>query len=79
MGFKQGLKSSGNAVPTRKFDLLVVRACVPTRKGLAKFTGALTTNDVSILGLLSKQHTAVSQCCQLSDGLILDHILHFLS
>ena len=60
----QGLKSSGNggnAVPTRKFDVLVVGTYVPTRrKGLAKFTGALTTNDVSILELFSKQQTVVS-------------------
>ena len=60
----QGLKSSGkggNAVPKRKFDVLVVGTYVPTRrKGLAKFTGALTTNDVSILQLFSKQQTVVS-------------------
>ena len=66
----QGLKSrgnSGNAVPTRKFDILVlflsflVGTYVPTRrKGLAKLTGALTTNDVSILELFSKQQTVVS-------------------
>ena len=59
----QGLKSSGNGgnvIPTKKFDLLVVGTQVPARKGLAKFTGALTTNDVSILELLSKQRTVVS-------------------
>ena len=61
---QQGLKSSGNggnAVPTRKFDVLVVGTYVPTRrKGLAKFTGALTTNDVSILELFSKQQTVAN-------------------
>ena len=57
----QGLKSSGNAVPTRKLDVLVVGTYVPTRrKGLAKFTGALTANDVSILELFSKHQTVDS-------------------
>ena len=64
LGYSQGLKCSGNdgnAVPTRNFDVLVVGTYIPSRrKGLAKFTGALNTNDVSILGLFNKRQTVVS-------------------
>ena len=78
---RQGLKSSGNsgnAVPTRKFDVLVVGTYVPTRrKGLAKFTGALTTNDLSILGLFTKQQTVVSVANSLT-FLFEDQTLQFL-
>ena len=75
---KTGLKSSGNAVPTRKFDVLVVGTYVPTRrKGLAKFTGALTTNDLSILGLFTKQQTVVSVANSLTFQ-FKDQTLHFL-
>ena len=56
---EQGLASSGNggnAVPAREFDILVVGTYVPTFPR----SHEPTTNDISILGLFSKQQTVVS-------------------